>query len=212
MAGVFYLITIVMGVFAEVFVRGALVVRDDAVRTAANIVAHEGLYRAGLAADLVMLMAYVGVTLLLYLLLKPVSESVSLTAAFFSLVGIAVLAANCLNHAAPLLLVGRSDWQGLALVFLRLHARGYNISGVFFGVYCVLIGYLAFRSGFLPRVIGVLMAIGGVSYLIGSFTSFLAPKLAARLPDVTVIGGIGELALTLWLLVMGVKEAPGGKH
>jgi hypothetical protein len=214
MAGVFYLITIAMGVFAEVFVRGELVVRDDAAATAANILAREPFYRLGLAADLVMLAAYVVVTLLLYVLLKPVSRILSLLAAGFSLVGIAVLAANCLNHVAPLFLLGgapylrafeTSELQTLALVFLRLHGRGYVISGVFFGTYCVLIGYLAFRSGFLPRVVGVLMTIGGVSYLTNSFALFIAPALAARLPDVTLLGGIAELSLTLWLIVMGVN-------
>ena len=83
-AGVFYLITIVMGVFAEVFARGRLIVRDDAAATATNILAHETLYRLGLAADLVMLAAYIAVTLLLYVLLKPAGKSLSLAAAFFS--------------------------------------------------------------------------------------------------------------------------------
>jgi hypothetical protein len=212
MAGVCYLITIVMGVFAELFVRGRLVVRNDPAATAANILAHETLYRAGLAADLVMLLAYVAVTVLLYALLKPVSRILSLLAACFSLIGIAVLAANCLNHIAPLILLGgapypsaleTSQLQALALFSLRMHARGYSISGVFFGAYCVMIGYLAFQSGFVSRVIGVLMAIGGLSYLISSFALFLAPAIAARLPDVSLIGGIAELSLTLWLLVKG---------
>ncbi|MDB4948320.1 MAG: hypothetical protein JWM27_969 [Gemmatimonadetes bacterium] len=169
-AGAFYLITIITGVFAEVFVRGALVVRDDAAATAANILAHEPLYRLGLAADLVMLTSYVAVTLLFYDLFKPVGASLSLLAAFFSLLGIAVLAVNSLNHLAPLLLLGDAHYlgafhpaqlQALALLFLRMHARGYSIAGVYFGIYCIVIGHLVFRSGFLPRILGVLMAIGG---------------------------------------------------
>ena len=101
-AGVCYLITIVMGVFAEVFVRGELVVRDDAAATAANILSHETLYRLGLAADPVILAAYVAVTLVLYVLLKPVGRILSLLAAFFSLIGIAVLrsAARVTSSAA----------------------------------------------------------------------------------------------------------------
>jgi uncharacterized protein DUF4386 len=99
-AGAFYLITIIMGVFAEAFVRGALVVGDDAAATATNILAHEPLYRFGLAADLIMIACYIAVTLLFYGLFKPVSRSLSLLAAFFSLVGLAILAANCLNHLA----------------------------------------------------------------------------------------------------------------
>ncbi|MBI3650027.1 MAG: DUF4386 domain-containing protein [Acidobacteria bacterium] len=213
-AGTFYLITIIMGVFAEVFVRGALVVRDDAAATATNILAHESLYRFGLAADLIMLACYIVVTLLFYGLFKPVGRSLSLLAAFFSLVGIAVLAVNSLNHLAPLVFLGSAHYlsafettqlQTLALMSLKMHTRGYSISSVFFGIYCLMIGYLAFRSGFLPRIVGALMAIGGVSFVTDSFVVFLLPALADRLPDLGMLGGIGELSLTLWLMMMGVN-------
>jgi hypothetical protein len=213
-AGAFYLITIIMGMFAELFVRGALVVRDDAAATATNILAHEPLYRFGLAADLIMLASYIAVTLLFYDLFKPAGRSLSLLAAFFSLVGIAVLAVNSLNHLAPLVFLGGTHYlsafetnqlQALALISLRMHARGYIISGVFFGIYCLLIGYLVCRSGFLPRILGVLMAFGGLSYVTNSFAIFLVPTLAARLPDILVLGGIAELSLCLWLMVMGVN-------
>jgi hypothetical protein len=219
-AGAFYLITIIMGVFAEVLVRGRLVIRDDAAATANNVLAHELLYRFGLAADLIMLACYIAVTLLFYELFKPVARSLSLLAAFFSLVGIAVLAVNSLNHLAPLIFLGSAQYlstfdhtqlQALALIALKMHTRGYNIAGVFFGVYCLMIGYLVFRSGFLPRVLGVLMVIGGISYVIDSSANFLSPTLADRLPDLTVFGGIAELALCLWLMVMGVN-APKWKE
>lgn len=214
MAGAFYLITIIMGVFAEVFVRGAFVVRDDAAATAANILAHESLFRFGLAADLVMLVCYIAVTLLFHDLFKSVGRRRSLLAAFFSLVGIAVLAINSLNHLAPLVFLGGADYlnafeanqlQALSLMSLRMHARGYLISGVFFGIYMLLLGQLIFRSGFLPRILGVLMAIGGLSFLTNSFAIFLLPALAARLPDIGMLGGIAELALCLWLMAMGVN-------
>jgi hypothetical protein len=213
MAGLFYLVTIVAGVFAELFVRGAVMVSEDAAKTAANILAHETLYRSGLVADLVMLAAYIMVTALLYVLLKPAGAVLSLSAAFFSMIGIAVLAVGCLTHVIPLLLLrGHSlaGWsveqlQALALVSLRLHGRAYSISTVFFGTYCVLIGLLVFRSRFMPRFAGVLMAIGGASYIISSFLSFLFPAANAALPDITLLGLVGELALTLWLLIVGVN-------
>jgi len=217
-AGFFYLITIVAGVFAELFVRGKVIVPDNAGVTTANILAHESLYRAGLCADLVMLAAYVAVTVLLYLLFKPVSRSISLAAACFSLVGIAVLAVNSLNHIAPLILLGQThpvalvaeERQGLIQFFLRLHGRGYNISSVFFGSYCLMIGCLAFRSRFLPRFVGVLMCVGGAAYLLMSFLVLLAPAAATRLPDMTVLGGIAELVFAIWLLVPGVNVAKWG--
>ena len=175
---------------------------------------HEPLYRFGLAADLIMLACYLAVTLLFYDLFKPAGRSLSLLAAFFSLVGIAVLAVNCLNHVPPLVFLGGGNYlsafeptqlQALTLMSLRMHARGYNISGVFFGIYCVMIGYLVFRSGFLPRILGALMALGGLSFLTDSFAFFLVPTLAVRLPEIGMLGGIAELALSLWLIVMGVN-------
>ncbi|MDQ2889732.1 MAG: DUF4386 domain-containing protein [Gemmatimonadota bacterium] len=215
MAGVLYLITIIMGVFAEAFVRGTLIVRDDTAATAANILAHETLYRVGLAADLVMIACYVGVTLLFYVLFRPVSRKLSLLAAFFSVVGLAVLAANSLNHLAPLILLGNAHYlaafeasqlRALTLLSLQMHAWGYSIADVFSGgCYCLIIGYLIFRSGFLPRVLGVLMVIGGVSYTIDSFATILSPTFAARLPELTVLAGVAELALSLWLIVMSVN-------
>lgn len=218
LAGVLYLLTIVAGVFAEVFVRGALVVRDDAAATARNILAREPLYRFGLASDLVMIACYVAVTLILYDLFKRAGGRASLLAAFFSLTGIAVLAANSLNHLAPLVFLTNAQHlgafeptqlQALALASLRMHARGYAVAGVFFGVYCLLIGCLVFRSGLLPRALGALMGIGGLSYLTDSFANFLSPALAARLPDVMVLGGVAELSLCLWLMVAGVKDGEG---
>ena len=206
-AGVFYLLTIVCGVFAELFVRGAVMVRGDAAATAANIVAHESLYRSGVAADLVMLLCYIVVTVLFYVLFEPVDRVLSLLAAFLSGTGIVVLAVNCLNHLAPLLVLDQpAQLQAFALLALRMHGRGYAISGVFFGAYCVVIGWLAFRSRFLPRFIGILMIIGGFGYLVSSFTGFLAPAAAAQLPDFTILGGIAELVLTLWLIIVGVKK------
>lgn len=215
-AGVSYLITIITGVFAEAIVRGSLVVRDDAAATAVKLMAHESLYRLGLAADLVMLVSYVVVTLLFYVLFKPAGRSLSQLAALFSLIGIAVLAVNSLNHLAPLVFLGDAAFlrsfetpqlQALALVALKLHGRGYSIACVFFGIYCVAIGTLIYRSRFLPRILGVLMALGGLGYLIDSFTSLLSPPLAGRLPNLAIFGGVAELALCLWLMIVGINPS-----
>lgn len=212
LAGVFYLLTIAAGVFAEMVARGQLIEPDDAAATARNIIAHETLYRSGLVADLVMLAAYVAVTGLLYALFKPARPVTSIVAAFFSLTGIALLAANCLTHVAPLLLLTRTKYlaavstaelQALGLFSLKLHSRGYDVSGVFFGTYMLLIGVIAIQSRQLPRFIGGLMAVGGIAYLLNTLARFMAP---AALPDLTAIGGVAELAFALWLIVFGVKE------
>jgi len=212
MAGVFYLLTTLTRMFVEIFVRNRLVVSDDAAATATNILAHEPLWRWGFAADIIAFASYVALTALFYELFKPVNRSVSLVAAFFSLVACAVQAVSSLFHLAPLVLLGGAPYlrvfneeqlQALALMFLRLRAQCYhNIGLVFFGLYCLLIGYLIFRSTFLPRIIGVLMMLAGLSYLM-----FLSPPLARYLqPYVLFFPGVGQISLTLWLLVMGVNE------
>jgi len=211
-AGVFYLLTTLMRMFVEIFVRNRLVVSDDAAATATNILAHEPLWRWGFAADIIAFASYVALTALFYELFKPVNRSVSLVAAFFSLVACAVQAVSSLFHLAPLVLLGGTPYlrvfnveqlQALALMFLRLRAQCYHTIGlVFFGLYCLLIGYLIFRSTFLPRIIGVLMMLAGLSYLM-----FLSPPLARYLqPYILFFPGVGQISLTLWLLVKGMNE------
>jgi hypothetical protein len=201
-----YFLTAVLGVF---FMKG-IVVDGDAAATATNILAHESLFRLGIATGLVATAGYIALTALFYGLFKPVSRSLSLLAAFFSLVGCAILAFASLFQVAPLVVLGGSPYlnvfkveqlQALALMFLELNTQANNICVVFFGVYCFLIGFLIFKSAFLPRSLGVLMALAGLGWL-----TFLSPPLANRFsPYNLVLGFLSELALMLWLLVRGVK-------
>jgi hypothetical protein len=213
-AGVFYLITVITGLFAEVAVRGNVIVTDNAAATARNILASESLYRLGFAADIVGGAAYLVVTVLLYELLKPVSRSISLLAACFSVVGIAVGAIASLGHLAPLLLLkdaylspfNTAQLQALALLSLKLHARGSWICLVFFGFYEAILGYLIFKSSFLPRVLGILVTLAGLAFLTNSFALFVAPAVGNVLnPSLLLVDSVGEISLTLWLLVMGVN-------
>jgi hypothetical protein len=211
-AGVFYLLTILTRMFVEIFVRNRLVVPDDAAATATNILVHEPLWRWGFAADIIAFASYIALTALLYELFKPVNRSLSLVAAFISLVACVVQAISSLFHLAPLVLLRGAPYlsvftveqlQALALVFLRLRATAYhNIGLVFFGLYLLLAGILILRSTFLPRILGVLMVLAGLSYVL-----FLSPPLARSLqPYILVFPGVGQIALTLWLLVMGVND------
>jgi hypothetical protein len=150
------------------------------------------------------------VTTLFYELFKPVNRSLSLVAAFFSLVGCAILAFGGLFQLAPLVVLGGSPYlsvfkveqlRALAQMFLQLNTEAANIYLVFFGFYDLLIGYLIFRSAFLPRILGVLMALAGLGWL-----TFLSPPLGNHLsPYNLVLGFVAELLLMLWLLVMGVN-------
>ncbi len=208
-AGLFYLLTFLTGGVA-LLVSGRLVVSGDAAATAANILAHEPLFRLGFAADLIVIACYIAVTALFYDLFKPVNRSLSLLAAFFSLVGCAIQAVSYLFDLAPLVVLGGAQYlsvfkveqlQALSLMFLKLGAQAYNIGLVFFGFYCLLIGYLIFKSTFLPRILGALMAFAGLGWL-----TFLAPPLVNYLyPYILAPGILGEGLLTLWLLVIGVN-------
>lgn len=211
-AGAFYLLTVVARVIADALVRNRLVVSNDAAATATNIMAHEPLFRWGFAADIIAFASYIALTALLYELFRPINRSFSLVGAFFSLVACVVQAMSSLFHLAPLFLLGGAPYlrafsveqlQVLALVFLKLRAAAYhNIGLVFFGVYCLLLGILILRCIFMPRILGVLMVLAGLSYVL-----FLSPPLARSLqPYILVFPGVGQISLTLWLLVFGVNE------
>jgi len=207
-AGVFYLMVFLTAV--PVLAGGRLVISGDAAATATNILAQEALYRLGWASNLIATACYVVVTALFYDLFKPVNRSVSLTAAFFSLVGCGLGALSGVFQLAPLAVLGGAQYlsvftveqlQALALLLLKLQAHAYNIGLVFFGFYCILIGYLIFRSLFLPRILGALMVFAGLGWL-----TFLSPPLANHLsPYILAPGLLGEGSLMLWLLVIGVN-------
>ncbi len=210
-AGVFYLLTILARMLVEILVRNRLVVSDDAAATATNILAHVSSWRWGFAGDIVSFATYIALTSLLYELFKPVNRSVSLVGAFFGLAASVVQAMSSLFHLAPLILLGGAQYlrvftaeqlQALALVFLRLRAAAYhNIGLVFFGLYCFLVGILILRSTFLPRILGILMALAGLSYAV-----FLSPPLVQSLqPYILIFPGVGQISLCLWLLVMGIN-------
>jgi hypothetical protein len=213
-AGGLYLAVVVTGMFA-LFARPALIVPGDAAATAANILASEGLVRLAWTADLVATVCYVGVTVFLYALLAPVSRTVSLLAAFLGFAGCVVGAALSVNGLLPLVLLGGaphlsafSPEERLALVqlFRGSQGAGANVNFVFFGCYCATLGYLVYRSTFIPRILGVGLVVAGLAWLINSFAAFLSPPLASLLaPYPLAIGALGEIAFTLWILVRGVN-------
>lgn len=216
-AGVLYLYIIVAGIFAEIFVRSRLIVSTDAAATAGNIMANESLFRIGFSGELLHLAFDVAIAMILYALLRPVNRNIALLAAFMRLACDIILATASLSHFAALRLLADAGYlttfqpdqlHTLALLAMKLHGDAYAISLVFFGFACLSLGYLIFRSSYLPRTIGVLMVIAGVCYLIDSFAHFLNPAFAATLfPFLFVPMFVAELSLTLWLIVKGVNVA-----
>jgi len=217
LAGLLYLVLIASGMFAEVFVREALNVPGDAMATAQHIRVSEMLYRWGFVADLINLICGLPVILIFYIFFTPVNKSLTMLAIFFALISNAIIAANLLNQLTPLLYSGSEHYlasfqpnqlAALSKIALNMQEQGYAIALVFFGCYCVIIGWLIFKCSFLPRVLGILYALAGISYLVNSFTGFLSHEFANPLfPYILVPAFVGELSVSLWLLIMGVKES-----
>jgi hypothetical protein len=217
-AGVFYLLIIVSAVFAYQYVRGQVLIPGDMAQTATNILAHERLYRLGFSAAVITVICNPPVGLILYELLKVVNPRLALLALLFIIVSTAIEAVNLFNYISPLLTFTLPEYraafapaelQALARGSNRLFGYGFSLLQTFFGVFCALNGFLIIRSKFLPAIIGFLMIAAGVCYWIDSFVFFLA---LPGVPYILLVGGIAELLLALWLLVVGVNEAKWRAH
>jgi hypothetical protein len=210
-AGAFQALEGLTFTFGQVIVLGKLVVSGDASATAANILAHEGLFRFGFASTLIGVGCHIAWAVLFYYLFKPVSRRLSLFAAYVILVGCAVQALTSVLYLAPLLVLqGGSALGGLtaeqshalAFAFLKLNGLAFDTYLVFFGLWCALIGWLIVKSTFLPRILGVLLAIAGVGWML-----YVSPPFANRVfPLIAVASGIAEIPLQLWLIIRGVNE------
>ncbi|MEZ4730781.1 MAG: DUF4386 domain-containing protein [Caldilineaceae bacterium] len=218
LAGLLYLIIFVSGIFAQFVVRQGLIVPGDAAATASNILAAEAFFRLGIGGDLLMLLSDVALALVFYVLLRPVSHALSLMAALFRLTQAAVIgsslinlfyALNLLGNPETLTALGPAQVYAQLMIYLDAHAIGYSIAMVFFGVNCLIVGYLVFQSGYWPKFLGILLAIAGVAYLTDSFAQVLLTNYAAYqvlFESVAIpLAVVGELAMALWLLIRGMN-------
>jgi hypothetical protein len=215
--GAVYLVFFLTAIAGEVFTRQAGLSQvqpggsGDAAALANNILAHESSLRLGLTLLLVSLALYIGVVALLYRLLRPVSRSLALMAAFVGVKELDIEASDSIFQLAPLVVLSGSYYlsvfsveqlQALAMMFLNLNAQVAYLDFLFFGLFNLLIGYLIFRATFMPRILGALMMISGLAYMLP-----LAPPLADHvLGYVEGLGFVAEESLMLWLLVMGVNS------
>ena len=210
LAGLLYLAIAALAVFGLVYVPAMLLVPGDAAATANNIVASESLFRLGFMSNLITFTVNVFVAVLLYKLLKPVNRGIASLMVILILIGLAIGMLNELNQFAALLILGTdhlsaftaAQSQVLAALFLDLYQHGFNIAHIFWGLWLFPMGYLIFRSGFLPRVIGVLLIVAGLGYLVDFTLFFLVPDVVLNVSNFTFVG---EVALLLWLLIRGVN-------
>ncbi len=211
MAGLLYLIIIVLGIWSEVFVRSALIVPGDPAATARAILADADSYRLSFAADSVMAVCDVALAILLFAILRPVSPLLALMAAAFRLVQAAIIGSNLMNHHAALLILDPAaeldsrQSDAMALLATQIHGHGYDLGLIFFGVSSLLTGWLLWRAPFLPSVLGVFVAAAGVVYLAGSYLRFLAPGLVDPFAPAYAVPLVAELSFCLWLLIRGVN-------
>lgn len=215
--GALYLVVIVVGFSAYGYVPGKLVSADVAV-TANNILTHALLWRTGIVAGLIVVVCAIPQLLLEYLLLRPVQRNLALLAVLFNVISLVIESLAGLGHLAALAIVaGQDSLQGVATHQLQawtslaidIHDADLNISFLFFGCVCLLYGVLIFRSRFLPRFLGVLMALAGLCYASNSILVLLDLHVIpmSGIPLLLLPAGLSELTLCLWLLIVGV-DAP----
>ena len=211
-AGFLYVLMSIPGFFALVYVPSKLIVHGDATATAGNITAHEMLFRLGIACNLISQVGFIFVALALYELLKGVNQRQAALMLILIFVAIPIALLNELNAVAALLMIRGRDFlavvdkpqrDALAMLFLNVRAYGFDIAGIFWGLWLFPLGWLVYRSGFIPRVLGVLLMLNTVTSPANTFTSLLAPQYEHVVSRWLMPFGFGELALMFWLLIMG---------
>jgi len=217
-AGFGYLIIFIMGIYANFFILGSLIVPEDAVTTANNILTNNGQFRIGILSFAIMVIFDVVVAWALYVFLKPVNKSLSLLTAWFRLVNATIFGIALYNLLSVLQLVDGADYltvfetgqlQAQVMLFLNAFNNTWLIGLVFFALHLLILGYLIIKSDYMPGIIGLLLIIASLGYLIDSFANFLLPNYADYasifMLIVVIPGVIGELSLTFWLLLKGSK-------
>jgi uncharacterized protein DUF4386 len=213
-AGALYFIYILVTMFADA-TRTKLIIFDDALATANYILASQQLFRVSFVSDVLAGVLFLLAAWALYVLLKPVNENIALLFVLLNLCGVAVQCMNMLNLFSAVLLLNGADYlnvfqadqiQALAMFFLNLYKNGFLIAQFFFAAWLFPLGYLVFKSGYLPKILGILLMIECFAWLIYPFQFFLFPDYQAISYLSFGVGFIGEFSLTLWLLIKGVKE------
>ena len=209
LAGALYLALMPFGFFGIIYVPSVLLVSGDAATTSRNIMASEWLLRGGTVSHLIGQIIFIFLVLALYRLLKPVNKDRAVLMVVLAVLGIPIVFLNEVNHLAALRLLSSADdgaftstqLQSQAMLFLDMRQSGILVAQVFWGLWLLPLGLLIFRSGFLPKLLGVLLVIAGAGYVIDSGTQLLSPGLAT----ISQFTFVGEILFTLWLLIRGVN-------
>jgi hypothetical protein len=214
MAGLFYLIFILTTVSASI-VRSRLIVSGDAAATANNIMGSELFFRIGFVTELVSAVFFLLAAWALFVLLKPVNQNLALLFLLLNLGGVAVECINALNLFAALQFLSGANYlnvfqtgqlQAMAMSSLNSYTSGFIIAQIFFSAWLLPLGYLVYKSRFLPKFLGILLILDFFGNLSWFLQFFLLPGYGILAYPGNVIGFIAEISITLWLLIMGVKQ------
>ena len=215
MAGGLYLVYIVIAILADVIGRSGVIVYGDAAVTAQNIMASESQFRIGFVSDLVSAVLFLLAAWALYVLLKPVNKNLALLFLLLNLGGFVIWCLSVLNLYGSLMLLSGADYlkvfqldqlQAQATLFVNLYKNGSVIAQIPYGVWLFPLGYLVFKSRFLPKILGILLIADFFGLLIFVIQRFLLPGYDVISYPCTAVSFIAELSLTFWLLIKGVKE------
>ncbi len=213
-AGLLYLLMSILGFFAMGYVPSKVIVHGNAAATASNIAASETLFRLGIAAQLIGMAGFIFVALALYDLLKGVNRRHASLMVTLIVVSVPIAFANELNSIAALVLVRGADFlsifekpqrDALAMLFLNLHHHGFVVAELFWGLWLFPLGLLVYRSRFLPRFLGVWLALAGFAWVLLSLTGVLLPQYQDKVDTYCQPAFFGELAFMFWLLIKGAK-------
>lgn len=211
-AGFLYLLQIPLGVFGIVYIPKFLIADENPVKAASTILSHEFLFRLSIVSAILCALVTIATALFIYKVLKPVNKSHAKWILLFALIVAPISMLNELNHVAVLLLLKNQEYSHsfsagqvnqLVSFFLDLHRYGLQIVGIFFGLWLLPMGYLVFRSGYIPKIIGVLLLITCLGYLIDFTLFFLYPDFRVIISEYT---WMGEVLMVLWLLIKGVNS------
>lgn len=215
-AGLLFLILIITGVFAEFFVRAKIYLPNDAAATVKNIINNERLFRLSIISDMIMIIAFLLFPLFLYSIFKKIHKNLTAIMVICVLISVSIYGINMLNQIAVLLLTSNDTYlsafeadqlSSLVMFFLKMHANGYFISQIFYGLYLLPLGYMIYKSGILPKIIGIILMLGGIGDLIDFIRYYLFPDYQSIiLNNITIPADLGEFSFCLWLLIMGVKD------
>ena len=215
-AGIFYLGMALTGVFGLMYVPSTLFVTGDAAATAVNIRGNEMLFRLGIVSNLTCQVLFIFLALQLYKLFKSVNPSQARLLVALVIASVPVAFVNMLNQSVGLILLSGANYldvfdareiNAMVMLFLKLHTEGVAIAEIFWGLWLFPFGYLAYQSGFIPRIFGILLIINCIAYVINSLTHLLVPELQGIIGNILAVPlTVGEFAMMFWLLIKGVRD------